>query len=296
MILYERLKPWILAARPKTLTAALVPILVGTALAKSYQDHVIWIMSVYALLGAFFIQIATNLFNDAIDFKKGADTEKRVGPTRVTQSGMASYRSVMIGALFFSLLAFLCGIPLVLHGGWPIVIIGLVSLALAFLYTGGPFPLAYVGLGDLFVILFFGVISVGGVFYLQTLSYSLEAFIAGVQVGSLATVLIVINNMRDREQDELVNKKTMAVRLGLRGSRAEVFLLFALSFALQSLWLSKTWLWAAVLPILSLPIAIWLCRDLFKTPPSQIYNRYLARAALAHLVFGILLALGLWNI
>src|SRR4051794_23693445 len=162
--------PWLLAARPKTLAAAVTPVLVGTALARNIAAAIHWPSLVFALLGAVFIQIGTNYVNDALDFKKGADTHTRLGPLRVTQAGLLDADKVLRGAYACFLLAALCGVPLILRGGWPIVIIGVASILAAYAYTGGPYPLAYHGLGEVFVMIFFGFVAVGGSFYLQRLA------------------------------------------------------------------------------------------------------------------------------
>lgn len=286
------MKDWLLAFRPKTLTAALVPIMVGTSLAYSEGFYTpIWIL-LCTLFAALFIQIATNLLNDAIDFKKGADTEERIGPQRVTQSGLISSQKVMWGGYAFLVAALILGIPLVIHGGWPIVMIGVFSLFLAYGYTGGPFPLAYLGLGDLFVILFFGLIAVGGMNYLYALVLRDAAVVAGIQVGFLSTVLIAINNLRDREQDIKVGKKTLAVRFGVTFVRIEIAVLIGISFALNMYW--TQWGMAAYLPWLISPLALKLVWDIFSTEPSPLYNKFLAQAAALHLGFGVLLSLGLY--
>lgn len=287
------IRNWLLAFRPKTLTAAIVPILVGTTLAHALGYPVEWKYSVLAAAAALFIQIATNLINDAIDFAKGADTHERVGPKRVTQSGLITSRTVMIGGFFFLALALACGIPLVMRGGLPIVWIGIPSLLLAYGYTGGPYPLAYRGLGDLFVYLFFGVIAVGGVFYLNTLEWKVSALVAGSQVGLLATVLIAINNMRDIEQDRLVNKKTMAVRFGADFVRIEVIAIISIAYALNLYWWSEGLVWAAVLPLLTLPLGVKLIRAIRIAKPSAEMNALLALSAALHLGFGLLLSVGL---
>lgn len=287
------MKNWLLAFRPKTLTAALVPIIVGTAVVYNSGAEVLWWVSGLALLASIFIQIATNLLNDAIDFKKGADTAARIGPVRVTQSGLISPRAVMLGGFFFLLLAFACGVPLVLHGGWPIVVIGAASLFLAYGYTGGPFPLAYLGLGDLFVFLFFGLIAVGGLVFLHTGAFSGEALVAGAQVGFLATVLIAINNLRDVEQDRVANKRTWAVRFGTRFVRAEIFALVALGLGLGVYWLSRGQYYAALLPLALMPLALKLVGGIWKTEPSVELNGYLAQSAKLHIGFGVLFAIGL---
>ena len=224
----SRLAVWSMAARPKTLPAAAAPVLVGTALA-AYRDAMRPLPAVAALVGALAIQVATNLANDYFDFRRGADTEERVGPTRVTQAGLLEPEAVLRAAVLALAVASLVGIYLVVVGGWPVVAIGLASLACAVLYTGGPFPLAYHGLGDLFVFVFFGLVAVAGTYYVQALTFPAEAWWAGVGVGALSTALLVVNNLRDLETDARVGKRTLAVRLGRGGTRAEYFGLLLLA-------------------------------------------------------------------
>ena len=288
------LKYWILAARPKTLTAALVPILVGTALAVSLHETIQVYLSLFAFFSALFIQIGTNLLNDAIDFKKGADTEERIGPQRVTQSGVFGFRNVLGAGLFCFLLASLLAIPLLLAGGLPILLIGVFSLLAGYAYTGGPFPLAYLGFGDVFVLIFFGWVAVSGVYYLQSGTVDWSAGVAGAQVGLLATVMIAINNFRDHLTDVKANKRTLAVRFGATFMRFEICCLCFLPFILGFFWFSQGLLWAFVLPLIMLPWAFRLTVRILKTEPGQIYNQFLARGAFLHLGFGGLLALGLW--
>lgn len=285
---------WILALRPKTLTAALVPIVVATALAYATRGQVKWWVSAAALFAAFFIQIATNLINDAIDFDKGADTETRTGPQRVTQTGLLTRAQVMTGGFVCLGVAFALGIPLVIEGGWPIVLIGIASLFLAYGYTGGPFPLAYLGLGEVFVILFFGLIAVGGTFFLHTHIYNSYAWNAGLQIGFLATVLIAINNLRDSPQDALVGKKTLAVRFGVKFARTEIAVFALAPYIFGLLYVCEGWTWALALPLLSLPLAVKLLRGIWTTEPGAVMNRYLAMAAGLQLAFGLLLSVGLW--
>ncbi len=285
-------KAWILAARPKTLTAAVVPILVAGSLAQSESQHQIWWVSVLTLFASVFIQIGTNLVNDAVDFKKGADTETRIGPQRVTQAGIFKGHQVMgVGSAFFGL-AVICGIPLVWLGGVPILVIGLISVLMGYGYTAGPFPLAYRGLGDLFVILFFGLIAVGGVYFLHTGSLKTSALIAGLQIGFLCTVLIAINNLRDSNNDVLVDKKTLPVRFGIRFARTEIAALIWTPFFLGLYWASQGKIWAFFLPVLLIPVAFRLTRMVFETEPSPVYNRFLGIGAGLHLLFGILLSIG----
>ncbi|WII70686.1 1,4-dihydroxy-2-naphthoate octaprenyltransferase [Bdellovibrio sp. 22V] len=287
-----QIKSILLAFRPKTLTAALVPCVAGTALVKaiglSWDGWVLF----YALMASFLIQIGTNLVNDAVDFKKGADTEKRIGPQRITQAGILSANQVMaLGSLCFAL-AILCGIPLVMKGGWVIVAIGLASVLMGYAYTAGPFPLAYLGLGDLFVILFFGLLAVMGIVFLNTGSWLSEAFVLGLQIGLHATVLIAINNLRDAKGDVLVNKRTLAVRFGEKFSRCEIAALCFLPFVLNIYWWTEGYKIPAITSMFALPLAIKVTKNVFNTEPGPVYNKFLGQAAGLHMVFGLLLAIG----
>jgi 1,4-dihydroxy-2-naphthoate octaprenyltransferase len=288
------MKSWILALRPKTMTAALVPVIVGTALVKAHDLPVLWWISICAALSACFIQIGTNLVNDALDFKKGADTKERIGPQRVTQSGLLTSKQVMTGAALCFIAATALGIPLVIQGGWPIVAIGLVSIALAYGYTGGPFPLAYKGLGELFVILFFGLVAVMGTFYLHAGFVDLTAVVAGLQVGFLATVLIAINNLRDAPQDKLVEKKTLAVRFGLTFARFEIAFFVITPFLLGLYWYTHGHQNATILPFVGFLFGRRVITGVMRNEPSEIYNKFLALAAGLQMVFGLGLAIGLW--
>ncbi|MCB0420683.1 MAG: 1,4-dihydroxy-2-naphthoate polyprenyltransferase [Bdellovibrionales bacterium] len=287
------MNPWLLALRPKTLSAAVVPIVVGSALAfQSQHPFVLWV-SVCALLASLFIQVGTNLFNDAIDYKKGADTHERIGPLRVTQSGLIKPKSVLLMAVACLIVAAAFGFPLVMKGGFPILVVGLASLFLAYSYTGGPFPLAYLGLGDVFVVLFFGWISVMGLFYLHTEVVSMASFVAGTQVGLLATVLIAINNLRDFKQDEKAHKKTLAVRFGQQFVRLEIYGLNMGAFLLLIYWIAQQHWWAGILPLLVLPLSLKVMKGVVENEPGPIYNKFLAMAGAVHLLFGLLLTIGI---
>lgn len=285
------MNPWILATRTRTLGAAIVPVLAGTALAASahaFQP----IVTALILACAVLIQIATNFFNDAIDHARGADTADRLGPTRVTAAGLLSSRQVISGALVCLALAALLAIPLVLRGGWSILALGLLSLFLAYAYTGGPFPLAYLGLGEVFVVLFFGVIAVAGTFYLNTLGWSWAAALAGLQIGLHSSVLLAVNNLRDIETDRVANKQTLAARFGLTFARRETAALVIGPFVVGFLWLPLGFFWAFLLPLIALPLAVWLARACVKASPERRVNQLLAQAAALHAVFGLLLTLG----
>lgn len=222
------LKPILLAARPKTLPAAIVPVWVGSVLAWKLTGLFSLTLALATVASAICIQIATNFFNDAIDDAKGADTSARLGPTRVTASGLLSRKTVYLLATGFLVAASLFAWPLITTHGWPILAIGIPSLLLAYGYTGGPFPLAYLGLGEIFVILFFGLVAVVGTVFVQTGRMMSEAIWLGLTVGGLSAVLITINNLRDIEEDTLSNKRTLAVRWGFEKAsnliRAEYFL------------------------------------------------------------------------
>ena len=288
----SRIYPWLLAFRFKTLTAALVPVMVGTALCLSLNIMSDIKISLYALLGAFCIQIATNLLNDAIDFKKGADTQDRLGPQRVTQSGLLSEKQVWAMGLFFLLLACAFGLPLVLRGGLPIVILGIVSLFLAYGYTGGPFPLAYLGLGDLFVILFFGLFAVVGTTYLQSLSVTTPMLVAGFQIGFLSTILIAINNLRDSETDVKVGKKTLAVRFGDNFVKFEIVVLTVLTYFLSLYYLVALGKVQVLISFLISPLAVFLIGFIYSVKEKKNLNKALGLAALHQLLFSILLSIG----
>jgi len=285
------MNPWILAARPRTLGAAVVPVVAGAALAVgagSFDPLATLLIIACAVL----IQVATNYFNDAIDHAKGADTAERLGPTRVTSSGMLAPRTVMTGGAVCLFLATILAVPLVLHGGWQIVVIGILSLFFAYAYTGGPFPLAYLGLGEIFVVLFFGVIAVAGTFYLNTLAWSAEALLAGLQIGLHSSVLLAVNNLRDIESDRAANKRTLAARFGLTFARRENAVLVMAPFVLGLAWLPLGYIWAFLLPLLALPHAWWLTRACLEAQPDRSVNQLLAQAAALHAAFGLLLAIG----
>lgn len=288
------LGPWIAAARPKTLTAAVVPVVVGSVLGAQLAPggEFAWFVSFAALVSATAIQIGTNFFNDVIDFEKGADTAARIGPTRITQSGAAAPKVVYRAAVAMFIVALLFGVYLVWRGGAPILVIGLCSLLFGYAYTGGPFPLAYRGLGDLFVLLFFGVVAVGGMVFLHTGGWPAAALVAGVQIGALAVVLIAINNLRDRETDIAVNKRTLAVWLGERGAKVEIAGLLIAPFVVGVYWLTTPLSWAGILPLVLLPHALRVAREIWALKPSAELNRYLGKSAFIHLAFGILLTIG----
>lgn len=287
----SRARAWALASRPPTLPAAVVPVLVGAAAVARLGFRPLPFLA--AILCALLIQIGTNLANDYFDFHKGADTHERLGPTRVTQSGLippATVRNAMI--LVFGLAA-LIGLYLVVVGGWPILVIGLLSLAAGVLYTGGPYPIAYHGLGDLFVFIFFGLVAVCGTAYLMVGAVPPVAWFAAIPVAMIVTAILVVNNLRDIATDRAAGKNTLAVRIGPRATRAEYILLVGGAFlALPLGWLlglAGPW---AMLPWLALPLAGQQVRTVLGESGRGL-NRALAGTGRLHLVFGVLLTAGL---
>lgn len=225
------LQVWLMAIRPRTLPAAVAPVVVGTAMAAAHGVAVVG-PAAAALVGALLIQIATNLANDYFDHAKGTDTEERLGPIRVTQAGLLAPGTVLRATWLTLGLATLVGAYLVWVGGLPILVIGLLALICAVAYTGGPFPLAYHGLGDLFVFFFFGPVAVAGTYWVQAGVYRPELLTAGAGVGVLVTAILVVNNLRDREGDAAAGKRTSAVRLGVMGTRIQYLGLLAVAAAI----------------------------------------------------------------
>ena len=219
----NRLKIWIEAARPKTLWASIAPVIIGTAMAYSdgKWDPVIAMLTV---LSAMMIQIGTNYANDYYDYFKGADTKERIGPVRATGSGLVKPEVMKKAFLMAFGLAIVFGLYLITRGGWPILIIGTFSVLFGLLYTGGPFPLGYKGLGEIFVLIFFGPVAVGGTYYLQTLDINLIVILAGLSPGLISTALLTVNNLRDIHTDEKAGKRTLAVRFGPIFARIEYLL------------------------------------------------------------------------
>lgn len=215
------LNTWLMAARPKTLPAAVAPVVIGTAIAYHDLGRVHWPSFACALIGAILIQIGTNFANDYFDFVKGTDTAERIGPTRATQAGLVTPGTMRVAYMAAFAFALIPGAYIIYRGGWPYLAVGVVSILCGILYTGGPFPLGYLGLGDVFVLIFFGPVAVCGTYYLHALELSMPVFVASVAPGLISTALLTVNNLRDIEQDRLGGKRTLAVRFGTRFARWE---------------------------------------------------------------------------
>ena len=282
---------WLLAARPATLPAAVAPVLVGSAVGAAEGSFKLGPF-VAALLASVLIQVGTNFANDYFDFRKGADTEQRLGPVRVTQSGLVAPEVVRLAMIVTFAAAVAIGLYLVIVGGWPILAIGLASIAAGVLYTGGPWPFGYHGLGDVVVFVFFGLAAVMGTAYLHTGVFDGLALVASIPVGCLVTAILVVNNLRDVDTDRETGKHTLAVILGRSATRAEYLALLVVAYLVpvaqvvagQSPW--------RLLPLVSLPLAARLVRRVYGEEGRPL-NLALKGTGQLHLLFGTLYAIGL---
>ena len=287
------LQIWMMAARPKTLPAGIAPVLVGTALA-GYLHVFHPLRFVAALLGSVLIQVGTNLSNDYSDARRGADTEDRLGPVRVTAGGLVPPKQVLIATYVTFGLAVLCGAYLVAVAGWQLLLIGIASILAGVLYTGGPRPYGYEGLGELFVFLFFGVAAVAGSYFVQMRDFSWESLALSVPVGLIASALLVVNNTRDIETDRRANKRTLAVRLGRPRTRKlyAAMVYGAYPIALVTWWFGplKPWL---LICWLTLPLAVPIVRLVATHTDGPSLNRALGKTGQLQLAFCVLLSAGL---
>ncbi|MBW2065488.1 MAG: 1,4-dihydroxy-2-naphthoate polyprenyltransferase [Deltaproteobacteria bacterium] len=288
----DKVSPWVLAIRPKTLPASISPVLVGTSLA--FADGVFRLLPALACLaGALLLQIGVNLSNDYFDFVKEVDTPERLGPVRVTQSGLVPPGRVKAAIGITFLLVVLIGLYLVLKGGWPILAAGIASILAALGYSGGPYPLGSHGLGDLLVFIFFGIVAVCGTYYVQALGLSSLVLKASFPVGLLITAILVVNNLRDIETDRKAGKKTLAVILGKRWTRIEYVLLLVVSYAIPIplVWKGKVSGWV-LLVLITLPMGISMVRRVWKEE-GQALNSALSGTARLTLVFSLLFSIGI---
>ena len=282
---------WVMAARLRTLPAAIAPVLVGTALADTEGRFRVGAF-IAALLGAIFIQVGTNLSNDYSDARRGADTEDRLGPVRVTAGGLVPPRQVLMATYITFGLAVLCGAYLVYVAGPLLLAIGAASILAGVLYTGGPRPYGYEGLGELFVFLFFGIVAVAGSYFVQQERLEWEAFALAVPVGLLAAAILVVNNVRDIDTDRRAGKRTLAVRLGRRRARTlySVMLLVAYVALAPVAFALSPWV---LLPLVTLPLAARLARTVRAHVDGPTLNAALARTGMLQLAFCVLLSAGI---
>ena len=287
------MNPWVLAARPATLPAAVVPVFVGAAAAFSEGAKFRGVVFLMTLICALLIQIGTNFANDYSDFVRGADHEGRLGPVRVTQSGLIDQEGVKRGIVVAFGSAVLVGAYLAWIGGWPIIAIGVLSVLSGLAYTGGPFPLGYHGLGDLFVFVFFGIIAVTGTAYLQSGHWSTLALLLSIPIGLLVTNILVINNLRDLPTDIAAGKRTLATRIGDRATRVQYALFTFAAFVIPLvIGITNPAHRIIMLPLVTLPLALRRVTTVLKGASGRDLNPILARTGRLLLLFGALLATG----
>lgn len=286
------LRVWTMAARPKTLPAAVAPVLAGTAVAVN-RDDVHWPSAILALVTALLLQVAANFANDALDFRRGADTVERLGPTRITSSGLVTERRVIVATGMALGLAVLSGLPLVIRGGWPILLLGLAAMACAVVYTGGPFPLAYLGLGEVFVFAFFGPVAVAGTAFVQMREWPAPGLLVAVPLGALAVGILVVNNLRDIHTDARANKRTIAVRLGEARTRGEYGVMLGIAVLMPVVLGAGGWLgWWWLLTVAWWPIGWNLWRQVHINTGRSL-NGVLAATGRGLLAYSILLSAAL---
>ena len=283
---------WILASRPKTLPAAISPVLMGTTMAFT-DGGVHWLSAFLALFGALMIQIGTNLANDYFDHKHGKDTHERLGPMRVTQAGLVSDHAMKLAISIVFTAAFVAGIYLVYRAGWPIVIIGLLSLLFGVIYTAGPFPLAYLGIADLFAFLFFGPIALAGTYYAQALDMNWVVLVAGIAPGCFSIALLTVNNLRDVDEDRGTNKKTLIVRLGKSYGRSQYLVSMILAALIPIvLWQMTSSHSGVLITLLALIFSIPAIRGMFGGAQGRGLNQTLAQTGKTQLIYTLLFIIG----
>jgi len=286
----SKIKFWFIAGRPKTLTASVAPVLVGLAMTSLTHD-LNWGVAMVTLFSALFIQLGTNFANDYYDYLKGADKANRKGPKRILATGEASAQSMLLAALISFGIASVLGLFLVIWGGLPIFLIGMISLLSGFFYTAGPYPLAYIGLGDLFVFLFFGPIAVLGTVFLQTGNWDWKLLVGGAICGLLCMTILIVNNLRDIEEDRGANKRTLAVRFGVRFTQLEY--LFSCLGVLAGLITSLVVFGKSQLATLLIIIPMMKnCIKVFKEQDGDSYNKLLENSAKLLLIYAILVIIG----
>jgi 1,4-dihydroxy-2-naphthoate octaprenyltransferase len=287
------LSPWIMAARPRTLSLSVTPVLVGTAMAWAAEGEVPWLPVLAALIASVFIQLGTNIHNDAADFERGSDGPDRIGPPRVTASGLLSATTVNRGALVCFAIVALLGLYLTYVGGWPILLLGILSIAAGWGYTGGPYPIAYTPLGEVFVVAFFGVAAVAGTYFLCRGHITGSALTSGLAIGSLTGAVLLVNNYRDVESDARAGRRTLPIVAGNATTIAIYAALMLLPFALLpliGLKLPHGHVWPAFIALPPALASIWRFAGEQRGPA---FNRILVQTVQVQLAFSLLLSVGL---
>jgi len=287
------LRPWLIAARPRTLALSLTPVMVGAALAWAVQRELPVLPVLAALTGSMCIQMGTNLHNDAVDSELGGDGPDRIGPPRVTAMGLLSARKVKLGAVACFAASALLGLYLMTVGGWPILLLGVLSIAAGWAYTGGPWPIAYTPLGELFVIVFFGIGAVGGTYWLCAGNLGAPVLVSGLALGLMTGAVLLVNNHRDVEADTRVGRRTLAILAGRHGTTWIYAGLMLTPFALlvpieRALPQQHVWI-----TLLVLPPTLWVIYRFVREPPGRGFNRILVATMWIQIIFSLLLAAGM---
>lgn len=283
---------WLTATRPKTLWAAVAPVIIGVSLA--YSDNLLHVPSALAALaGALLIQIGTNYANDYYDYKRGADTESRLGPVRATQSGLVTPGEMKRAFIIVFALAFVIGIYLIWRGGAPVLAIGIASILFGIAYTGGPYPLGYHGFGDIAVFVFFGPVAVGGTYYVQTLDINRLVILAGIAPGLLSLAILTVNNLRDLDADRQAGKKTTAVRFGRSYTKFQYLTAIVAACLIPvALYLISGAHFYSTGTILVLIIAIPSIRKIFRNDHGEALNKVLADTGKILILFSLVFSAG----
>lgn len=283
---------WIEAVRLRTLPIPTIQVLTASALAYADTGAFNFLLAFYAWLVAVFVTIGTNIINDVIDDEKGSDHTKRVGFLKVIPAGLISRETMRTAGFSAFGIALLCGIPLWIHAGWPLFIAVIFSVICGYCYTGGPYPISYLGLSELLILIFYGGVCIGATYYVQTLAFTGTAFLCALQMGCLAILPGALNNFRDMHDDAKANKKTLAVRFGRGFAKKEIAFLTFFPFILNFLWLPSGYALAAFLPLLLIPMAFLFVKSVWETEPGPLFNKFFGLSVLIHFLFGLLLVAG----
>lgn len=286
------LQAWVMAIRPRTLPIPTIQVMTGTGLAYVMTGKIDWLLALCTWMIAACITIGTNLINDVFDFEKGGDPLKRVGHVKVIRAGLLSKAEVFTGGMLAFAMAIVFAIPLMMKVSFIMLPIVILSVSCGYCYTGGPYPICYLGLSEIFIFVFYGCVCVVSAFYVQAGFVTVASFLAAAQMGMLAILPNALNNFRDMFEDAQVNKLTLAVRFGRYFARSEIALMTFLPFILNLCWFFLGYPEAALLPLLLIPLAFLFVRSVWTTEPSPIFNRYFGLSVLVHFLFGLMLVVG----